>query len=249
MFKAHSFLVVAALVLAGGSSARAQSTASVEEQFAAYHQALRGTADNMLKAPAEIPRPVIGPGSTTPSQAIPVSYRNSVARVQQLRTLLEPILREEGVPTDVVSVVLVESGGRTTALSPKGALGLWQLMPETARRYGLTVSAGRDERIDPVKATRAAVRYLRDLYVQFGDWQLAVAAYNAGEKAVQRAIVRSGSNDFRRLNAFLPFETKAYVPAVMKARTLFNNGQDFSETTYRAARRAQVLYARAVLDN
>jgi membrane-bound lytic murein transglycosylase D len=175
------------------------------------------------------------------------SFSNAVARVQQLRPLLEPILREHGVPTDLAAVVLVESGGRPTALSPKGALGLWQLMPETARRYGLTVSSAKDERTDVNQATRAAARYLRDLYARFGDWKLAFAAYNAGEQAVQRAMMRSGGSDFERLHGFLPNETQAYVPAVMTARPLFGSSREFTGPTLRAARTAQVLYAGAKL--
>jgi hypothetical protein len=120
-------------------------------------------------------------------------------------------------------------------------------MPETARRYGLMVSPDKDkdkdERLDPVRATRAAARYLRDLYGEFGDWKLVFAAYNAGEQAVQRARMRSGSNDLQRLAAFLPSETRAYVPAVMTARPLFGPGQAFPGPALRTARRARVLYA------
>jgi membrane-bound lytic murein transglycosylase D len=139
--------------------------------------------------------------------------------MQPLRPLLEPILREQGVPEDLTAVVLVESGGHPEALSAKGARGLWQLMPETARRYGLIVTPAQDERLDVPKATRAAARYLRDLYAQFGAWDLALAAYNAGEQTVQRALQRSGNN-FVRLSASLPQETRNYVPAVLAAQPL-----------------------------
>ena len=140
--------------------------------------------------------------------------------MQPLRPLLEPILREQGVPEDLTAVVLVESGGRPEALSAKGARGLWQLMPGTARRYGLVVTPAQDERLDVLKATRAAARYLQDLYAQFGAWDLALAAYNAGEQTVQRALQRSGGN-FVRLSASLPQETRNYVPAVLAAQPLF----------------------------
>ncbi|HEX7962607.1 MAG TPA: lytic transglycosylase domain-containing protein, partial [Terriglobales bacterium] len=78
----------------------------------------------------------------------------------------------------------------------KGARGLWQFMPETARRYGLVVSESRDERMEITKSSRAAARYLRDLYKQFGDWRLALAAYNAGEQLVEQGVARNGQARF-----------------------------------------------------
>jgi soluble lytic murein transglycosylase-like protein len=229
-----------------------QASNSVEQQFAADHERLSAAAADLLAAPAQI----AGKESHEDIArfAIPRTKRENfgmaLRRVQQLRPMLEPILREQGVPTDdAAAIVLVESGGRPTALSPKGALGLWQLMPETARRYGLSVLSGNDERLDPVKATRAATRYLRDLYSQFGDWRLAFAAYNSGEQVVLKAMLRSGSREFHRISAFLPTETQAYVPAVMAARPLFGDSHDFTLTTVRAARTAQVLYATARLEN
>src|SRR5271165_4579511 len=143
-------------------------------------------------------------------------------RLDQLRPTLSRILESEGVPQEIVSVVVVESGGRTTALSPKGALGLWQLMPETARRYGLVVTPLRDERLDVERSTRAAARYLRDLYQQFGSWPLALAAYNTGEQRVQRAVERASTFDFIQLSRLqlLQQETRNYVPAVLAAMQL-----------------------------
>ena len=130
---------------------------------------------------------------------------------------IDDILRGQGLPPQLVSVVAVESGFKPWALSPKGALGLWQLMPETARRYGLVVNEGRDERRDPAKSTNAAAQYLKDLYGQFGNWPLALAAYNAGEVRVQNAIDRFQTRDFWTLSArlALPDETRRYVPAVL----------------------------------
>jgi membrane-bound lytic murein transglycosylase D len=122
----------------------------------------------------------------------------------------------------MTAVLQVESAGNPLALSPKGARGLWQFMPGTARRYGLRVDAERDDRLDLELSTRAAARYLRDLHQRFGDWPLALAAYNAGAVQVERAVRRGGAPDFWRLSAqgLLPPETRAYVPAVFRAMPL-----------------------------
>jgi membrane-bound lytic murein transglycosylase D len=95
-------------------------------------------------------------------------------------------------------------------------------MPETARRYGLVVTPSRDERLDVERSTCAAAHYLRDLYQQFGSWPLALAAYNAGEQRVQRAVARAGIADFIQLSSLrlLPQETRNYVPAVLSAMQL-----------------------------
>lgn len=136
-----------------------------------------------------------------------------------LRPVVEPILRSHDVPADFAAVVLVESGGQAAALSPKGARGFWQLMPDTARRYGLRVNKSRDDRLDLSKATDAAAQYLHDLYVQFGDWKLALAAYNTGEANVGSAILRAHSRNFDQLTKLqmLPLETRNYVPRVLAA--------------------------------
>jgi hypothetical protein len=127
------------------------------------------------------------------------------------------ILRQHGLPAELVGAAAIESGLNPWALSPKGARGLWQLMPETARRYGLVVDSRRDERLDPVKSTRAAAQYLRDLYAQFQDWSLALAAYNVGEDRIERALERSNARDFWTLSrrTAVPRETRRYVPAVL----------------------------------
>jgi soluble lytic murein transglycosylase-like protein len=217
--------------------------ASVGEDFSAYHQALDTAASLALANIAREAGSNQIAGLTTsspprPSRAIlhhfaqqywnadDESVRDAVERVTGLRATLDPILSAEGVPKEVLAVVLVESGGRMSALSPKGARGLWQFMPDTARRYGLAVTADRDERIEVVKSTRAAARYLRDLYQRFGDWQLAFAAYNAGEQAVERTVARTGHLNFSGINRALPEETRNYVPAVMNAMQLLGSNQE-----------------------
>ena len=150
--------------------------------------------------------------------------RDALWRMTSIRPTLERILAEEGVPPRFAAVVLVESGANPEALSPKAGRGLWQLVPDTARRYGLVVSERRDDRIDLLKSTRAAARYLRDLYHQFGNWRLALAAYNAGEGALQQAVRRGGSFNFQLLSdrKLIPTETRSYVPAVLAAVNLLD---------------------------
>lgn len=145
-------------------------------------------------------------------------FSASVRRLERYRPMMERVLAEEGVPKSLVWIGLVESGYVATARSPKDALGLWQLMPETARQYGLEER----ERTDPEKSTRAAARFLRALYVSFGDWNLVLAAYNAGPQRVASAVARAGSRDFWQIASagWLPRETVGYVPAVLAAARL-----------------------------
>ena len=168
----------------------------------------------------------------------------AVQRVSELRTVVEPILKQEGVPPGMLGLMLVESGGDPWALSPKGARGLWQFMPATAQRYDLRVVHGTDDRLDVEKSTRAAARHLRDLHERFGSWSLALAAYNAGAGAVKQAVSRAGTADFATLSSLrlLPAETRAYVPAVLAAAPLFGStGLERAERP--RIRHATILYA------
>lgn len=174
------------------------------------------------------PRPNSSPTFMQPEKAFSMALAGTAkTRLKQFYTTLAPILAEERMPVGLLSVAMIESGFNPLALSPKGARGIWQFMPATAERYGLTVEPANDHRTHPEHSTRAAARYLRDLYRQFGDWKLALAAYNAGENRVQRIINKTGIRDFEELSRrrLLPLETRNYVPAVLGVWSQLQGGQ------------------------
>ena len=179
------------------------------------------------------------------------NLKKAQSRLSLLRPVIEPILREAEIPSELAAVVLVESGGDPMALSPKGARGLWQLMPETARRYGLIVDNSEDDRLDIEKSTHVAARYLSDLYSEFGSWPLALAAYNTGEQNLQRAIDRSRSTDFNVLSSrrLLPLETRNYVPAVFAAATQLRNSPAVGQIPMLWERNARTVFAFAERSN
>ena len=138
-------------------------------------------------------------------------------RAGRYREMVQRVLREEGVPQDLVFLAQAESAFLPQAVSKAGARGMWQFMSFAGRKYGLEKTWWVDERQDPEKATHAAARDLRELYGQFGDWYLAMAAYNSGAGTVQHAVERTGYADFWELyhRNVLPKETKNYVPIIL----------------------------------
>lgn len=138
---------------------------------------------------------------------------------------IQEILESAGLPKDLAYLPIVESGYNPYARSRAGAVGIWQFMKGTARKYGLRVDWWVDDRRDPIKSTWAAVEYLKDLYSYFGRWDLALAAYNTGEGKVSRTIHRLNSTDYWELRYRLPRETRNYVPAFFAILMLIKHGE------------------------
>ena len=156
-------------------------------------------------------------------------FERALARSGRYRDMMLPILKEEGVPQDLIYLAQAESGFHPLAVSRVGARGIWQFMGSRARGYGLSHNMYVDDRQDPEKSTRAAARHLKDLYNQFGDWYLAMAAYNSGPGTVQAAVKRTGYADFWELyrRNVLPKETRNYVPIILAVTIMAKNPSQY----------------------
>jgi membrane-bound lytic murein transglycosylase D len=152
-------------------------------------------------------------------------FEGAWTRSGRYREMIFRIFREEGIPQDLIYMAQAESGFKPLALSRARARGMWQFMASRGVGYGLRRSWWVDDRQDPEKATRAAARHLHDLYNQFGDWYLAMAAYNSGPGNVQQAVRRTGYADFWELykRNVLPAETKNYVPIILAMTIMSKN--------------------------
>jgi membrane-bound lytic murein transglycosylase D len=142
---------------------------------------------------------------------------------------VKEILGEEGLPEDLVWLPLIESAYSIRAYSPRGACGVWQFMPQTARCYDLRIDFWVDERRDPFKSTKKAAQHIRELHRYYGSWELALAAYNAGMGTVNRAIKAGGSRNYWKLcrRGLLNRETSRYVPRFLAACEIGNNPQKY----------------------
>ena len=157
------------------------------------------------------------------------TFQSQLARLDKIRPAIEEILVRHELPADLSYLCLVESGANPHAVSCSGATGYWQFIPDTARRYGLQINKYVDERKNLEKSTYAAAQYLKNLYAIFGDWYLAIAAYNAGEGTVTRLMKSHGIDSFWDIDRSMPIKTETieYVPKYMATLIIAKNREAF----------------------
>jgi membrane-bound lytic murein transglycosylase D len=161
-------------------------------------------------------------------------FVDGLLRSGQYRSIIERVFREESLPLDLMYLAQVESMFKTHAVSTAQAKGIWQFGKSTAIHYGLRVNRDVDERADPEKSTRAAARYLKDLFAKFNDWNLVLAAYNWGEGKVERLVKSTGLKDFWQLvnlKRKLPEETKRHIPRIQASVILAHNPEKYGLPT------------------
>lgn len=156
-------------------------------------------------------------------------FQEALDRSGYYAPMIRQVFQEEGIPQDLIYLAMVESAFKSRAVSRAGARGIWQFIQGTGRAYGLRQDFWVDDRFNPEKATRAAARHLRDLYDELGDWYLVMAAYNSGQRRVERAIRRTGSRDFwvHAQKRVLPRETRSYVPLIIAAAVIGKNPEAY----------------------
>jgi membrane-bound lytic murein transglycosylase D len=152
-----------------------------------------------------------------------------IERSGRYRPMIQRILDEEGIPQELIHLAQAESGFIPRAVSYKAAGGMWQFLTWRGQQYGLMQTRYTDDRMDPEKATRAAAKHLHDLYNEFGDWYLAIAAYNCGPGVVEKAVERTGYADFWELRnrGVLPIETTNYVPIILALTIMEKNATEY----------------------
>jgi membrane-bound lytic murein transglycosylase D len=196
-----------------GLIALAEGTPSAEEVAVARREVEEAGSSVTYDVPIEVNDAVLNAVAFYQFRT-PQAFAAALQRSGRYLPLMRSILREAGLPEDLVYIAMIESAFKAKAHSRAAAKGYWQFISGTARRYGLKTARDLEERSDPVKSTRAAAAYLRDLYEMFGDWYLAMAAYNAGEGRVLRGLQRTGSRTYWELRdaRALHRETRDYVP-------------------------------------
>lgn len=214
----------------------------VFEMREAMFAALDTVRDPLLED-VELPTSVMATFPMTYNRAVENQIRfylrnnRHVARVRQRAEtyfpMIEQVLAEEGVPDELKYLAVIESALNPTAFSWAGAGGMWQFIPSTGRHSGLVVTRELDQRLDPEAATRAAARHLKELYAMFGDWQLAIAGYNANPYGIQRHVNRATERLGRPATYWdvwdvIPRETRAYIPTFIAVSLLYSNPEAFN---------------------
>lgn len=161
------------------------------------------------------------------SEALELAQKRS----ERYFKIIEPIFERHDLPVELKYLAVVESQLKASALSHAGARGPWQLMPTTARELGLKVTTKQDDRTHYYKSTMAAAKHLKNLYAEFGDWLLVLAAYNSGSGTVYKAIKKSGSRNFWKLQGFLPAETRGHVKRYIATHCYFQEEHSLTMLT------------------
>lgn len=157
------------------------------------------------------------------------TMKKYLARADEHLPMVKSVAREHGLPVEIAYLFMLESGANPEARSPANALGMWQFMPATARSYGLRVDSWVDERLDPVKSTRAAMLYLKDLYGMFGCWRLALSAYNSGENKLNKVLCKEDADEYEEISTsrYLRRETKEFWPKFQAIAQIANSPEKF----------------------
>ncbi len=153
--------------------------------------------------------------------------QESLKRSGKYIEFIKEVFRKEGIPVEIAYLPIIESGFRERAMSWARARGMWQFMRSTGRLFGLHINWWVDERLDPIRSTYAAARYLKYLYNRLGDWNLALAAYNGGTRRIERGIRRTGTKNFWKIKRYLKRQTANYVPAFMATVIIATHRKDY----------------------
>ena len=186
-------------------------------------------AATQSQLPLEVTDPVVRSINYFSSEQGKRTLLAGFRRAGRYRSMIQRVLAQEGIPQELIYLAQLESGFSPRVVSWASAAGMWQFVQFRGREYGLMQTAFTDDRLDPEKATVAAARHLHDLYRMFGDWYLAMAAYNCGPGCVQAAVQRTGYADYWKLRELdaLPRETEAYVPVIVAMTIMAKNAKDY----------------------
>ena len=169
-----------------------------------------------------------------------------IKRSKRYLPYMEKMLKQNGLPDDLKYVAVAESGLRPHAGSKKGAMGFWQFMQSTGRKYGLIIDSNKDERRNPFRSTDAAIKYFKDLHEEFGAWTLAAAAYNMGEQGLMAEILEQGTKDY--YNLYLPLETQRFLFRILSIKLILLNPAKFGLSSGKKDYYAPVVFEKVHLN-